>query len=133
MLPTGVPSLRRSVTEVTTVLEPLQKNVATIASPWCGFRGPNLASSIRPLSPRTPFSVSRTMPPTDAAPQLTGAEAVAVPPEGTETLCGFAVVTVQLLATPATATLCVPAGRLLKVTLALIPTGWLVVPSTVTV
>ena len=116
-----------------TLVEPLQKNVATIASPRCGFRGPNLVSSNRPLSPRLPFTVSRTMPPTDAAPQLTENVVVAVPPEGTETFWGFAVVTVQLLATPPTATLCVPAGRLLKVTLALIPTGWLWVPSTVTV
>ena len=73
------------------------------------------------------------MPATSDAPQFTGAEAVAVPPDGTDTVCGFAVVTEQFDATPPMATLWFPAARLVKVTLPLVPTGWLRVPSTVTV
>ena len=65
--------------------------------------------------------------------QLTANAARAVSPAGTESVCGLAPITVQFSATPASSTRCGPDTRLSKVTLPLVPTGWLSVPSTVTV
>ena len=66
-------------------------------------------------------------------PQLTENEVVAVPPEGTVTVCGLAPLTVQFPATFVSATLWLSAERPVNVTLSFAPTGWLVLPSTVTV
>jgi len=53
VLLTGVPLANWSVTVVMMLLEPSQKNVATTASPWCGFVG-NAATNEFPLSPSEP-------------------------------------------------------------------------------
>src|SRR6267143_1862105 len=65
VLPTGVAltSVRRSVTDVMMLLEPTQKNVAMIASPWWGFVGLNpLMSIVVPFSFSVLFHWSRAMP-----------------------------------------------------------------------
>ena len=65
--------------------------------------------------------------------QVTVNGAVAVPPAGTETVCGFEPLTVQFAARPESWTLWFPAASPINGTLALIPMGWLWPPSTMTV
>src|SRR6266550_3108289 len=54
--------VRTSVTESMMFFEPAQKNVATTASPTCGFVGLNPLMSIVPLSRMVPFHWSSAMP-----------------------------------------------------------------------
>ena len=58
LLPTrGNPGwARQSVTESMTFVDPFQTNVATIASPWCGFVGLKPLINLRPLSPSVPLT-----------------------------------------------------------------------------
>ena len=65
--------------------------------------------------------------------QLTENVVVAVPPDGTVTVRGLEPLTVQFDATFVSATLWLPAERLVNVTLLLTPIAWLWLPSTVTV
>ncbi|PYO81044.1 MAG: hypothetical protein DMD68_13885 [Gemmatimonadetes bacterium] len=65
--------------------------------------------------------------------QVTVYETVAVPPEGTVTVRGLEPLTVQFEATSVSATLWLPAARLVNVTLLLIPIAWPAPPSTATV
>jgi hypothetical protein len=65
--------------------------------------------------------------------QLTENVVVAVPPEGTVTVCGFEPLTVQFEATFVSVTLWLPADRVVNVTLALVPIAWPAPPSTATV
>ena len=65
--------------------------------------------------------------------QFTMKLVVAVPPEGTVTVCGFALVTVQFTGTPESATIWLLAARFVNVTLPFGGIAWLVVLSTVTV
>ena len=68
-----------------------------------------------------------------AAEQLTVNAAVAVPPEGTETVWELPPLTVQFAATPESVTLWLPAARLVNERLPLIPIAWPGPPSTATV
>ena len=64
LLPTGVKlgSVRTSVTESMMLVEPNQKKVAMIASPWCGFVGLNPLMRTLPFRPSEPFTWFRVMP-----------------------------------------------------------------------
>src|SRR3981081_3670464 len=64
--------------------------------------------------------------------QFTVKAAVAVPPDGTLTVCGFAPVTVQFVARPESATLWLPALTPLTVTVPFTEIGWPAPPSPVT-
>ena len=71
-------------------------------------------------------------PPPPVAAQVTEKVVVAVPPDGTVTVRGFAPPTEQLEATPDSASEWSPEGPV-KVTLPLVAIGWLNDPSIVTV
>src|SRR5438876_433136 len=101
-------------------------------SPPVGFASkPKVAKSR--LSPSFPPPVIWPVVWPVVAVQLTEKAAVAVPPDGTVTVCELPPLTVQFVATPESATLWLPGASPGKVTLPLIPMGWLLVPSTVTV
>src|SRR5205823_13176926 len=68
----------------------------------------------------------------DGVVQLTEYATVAVPPEGTVAVRELPPLTVQFPATFVSATLWLPAARLLNVTLLFVPIVWLWLPSTVT-
>ena len=68
-----------------------------------------------------------------SAAQLTAKAAVAVPPGGTVTLSDAPPLTVQLAATPVSATVWLPAATPVSGMVALIPIGWGVPPSTANV